>query len=111
MFNWEMVTQVIILAGGFGTRLGSITNDTPKPLLSVGGIPFLYHIINNLVRQGINEIILSVGYLADKIQDEIGDGKKFGIKIRYCVEEMPLGTGGAVKLAARNLEKPFLVLR
>ena len=93
-----------------GTRLGEITINTPKPLVCVGGRPFLEYILWNLGRHGIEEIIFSVGYIGDKIIEHFGDGRRFGVCIEYVVEQEPAGTGGALKLANDKLDKVFLVL-
>jgi len=107
----KMITeQALILAGGFGRRLGNITKDVPKPLLPVGGRVFLEHLIWNLKRHGIRKILLSVGYLANRIQEHFGDGSDFGVSIEYVVEDSPAGTGGALKLAADWLDEWAFVL-
>jgi NDP-sugar pyrophosphorylase family protein len=105
-----MVRQAIILAGGLGTRLGDITKNTPKPMLLVNGKPFLEYLILNLKYYGIYKIVLSTGYLAEKIFNHFGDGSSFGVEITYSEEENLLGTGGAVKLAEPLLDDKFLVL-
>ncbi len=104
--------KAVILAGGFGKRLRPLTIDRPKPLVEVAGKPILMWQIEWLRGYGIDEIVLLVGYLKDKIIEYIGSGKKFGVKVTYVVEDEPLGTGGALKNAEsvlRNEEK-FLVL-
>jgi len=105
-----MLTQAVILAGGYGTRLGQLCSDTPKPLLQVGGVPFLEYIVWNLKRHGIREILFSVGYLAKTIQEHFGNGAWHGVHIDYAVEEQPAGTGGALVLAREKLASCFLVL-
>ena len=105
-----MIDQAIILAGGLGTRLGALTRSMPKPLLDIAGQPFLEYIIWNLRRHGIRRVVLSVGYLAEKIQTMLGDGSRFGLDLTYIVENEPLGTGGGLKLAADLLDDEFLVL-
>src|SRR3989344_9462114 len=89
--------KAIILAGGLGERLRPLTLNTPKPLLLVKGKPIVQRSIENLKKHGIKDIILSVGYKAEKIKDYFLDGEKFGVNISYNIEESPLGTGGAVK--------------
>lgn len=109
----RMITQAIVLAGGRGTRLGSLTQHTPKPLLPVAGQPFLSYLLWFLAQQGVTELVLSVGYLSESIIQALGDGSRFGMRIRYAVEETPLGTGGAVRFAASFLpfpDKAFFVL-
>jgi D-glycero-D-manno-heptose 1,7-bisphosphate phosphatase len=100
----------LILAGGRGTRLGERTNETPKPLLPVGGAPFLQHLIWNLRRHGVGRIVVSTGYLAHRFKEVLGDGRELGVEITYCQERDPLGTGGALKWAAELLEEVFYVL-
>lgn len=104
------ITKAIILAGGRGTRLGALTDNMPKPLLPVGGVPFLEYVIGNLVRWGIHDIILSTGYRGEAIYDFLGDGEAFGARISYVEESYPLGTGGGVRLAAANMTEPFFVV-
>ncbi|MCK5025399.1 MAG: nucleotidyltransferase family protein [Nanoarchaeota archaeon] len=108
--NQTNLKTAIILAGGKGTRLRPLTDFTPKPLLPVNGKPIIEHIIDNLKRGGVKHIILSVGYKADKIKDYFGDGSAFGVKIDYCIEDTPLGTGGAIKLASRGIVRSFIAL-
>jgi len=105
-----LLNQALILAGGFGTRLGELTKHTPKPLLSINGTIFLEYVIWNLKRYQIKNILLSVGYLSEKIISHFGSGEKFGVSIDYIIEVRPLGTGGALKLAAPKLHDQFLVL-
>jgi len=105
-----MLKKAVILTGGLGKRLKSLTNNLPKPMLLIQGRPILYYAIENLRKQNISEIILSVGYKAEKIIDYFGDGKEFGVNISYSKEEKPLGTGGAIKLAAKNIKEDFIVL-
>jgi D-glycero-D-manno-heptose 1,7-bisphosphate phosphatase len=105
-----MITQAVILAGGRGERLGKLTEHTPKPLLPVAGRPFLEYIIERLKRHGIQNVLLSVGYLADRIIGQFGDGRHLSMSIAYSVESEPAGTGGALLLARNQLEETFLVL-
>lgn len=105
-----MIRQAFILAGGLGTRLGSLTKETPKPLLEVGGIPFLEYVLLELKRFGISRFVIGIGYLSETIRDCLGNGEKFGVHIEYSQEDSPLGTGGALKHAAHLLDDFFLVL-
>ena len=100
----------VVLAGGIGERLRPLTLATPKPLLPVADKPILAHTIENLRKQNIKNIILAVGYKAEQIREYFGNGAKFGVNITYLIEEKPLGTGGATKLASKNLKETFLVL-
>jgi NDP-sugar pyrophosphorylase family protein len=104
------ISTAIILAGGFGTRLAPLTDTTPKPLLPVKGKPIIQYAIENLRKYGIKNIILSVGYRADEIKAYFKNGKELGVKISYCLEDQPLGTGGAIKLASKSLKEHFIVL-
>jgi len=89
--------KAIILVGGIGERLKPLTLETPKPLLPIKEKPIVQRCIENLKEHGIKEIILSIGYMGEKIKNYFEDGKKFGVDIKYNLEESPLGTGGAVK--------------
>lgn len=89
--------KAVILAGGKGTRLRCVVKDVPKPMAPVNGRPFLEFLISRLVVQGFDKIVLSVGYLSEKIIDHFGDGSNFNASISYCVENVPLGTGGAIR--------------
>ena len=102
--------KAIILAGGLGTRLRPLTENTPKPLLPIKDRPIIEHAIVNFKKHGIEEIILSIGYLADKIKAYFGTGEKWGVDIAYVVEYQPLGTGGAIKKAAEGIGETFLVI-
>lgn len=92
--------KAIILAGGKGTRLKPLTDDLPKPMVKIINKPLLEYIVMQLKGFGFTEIALSLGYRSECIRSYFGDGKKFGVKLRYYVEEMPLGTAGAVKNCA-----------
>jgi D-glycero-alpha-D-manno-heptose 1-phosphate guanylyltransferase len=91
--------KVIILAGGFGTRLQSVVKDLPKPMALVNGQPFLELLIRKLKGYGITDIVLSVGYMRDLICDYFGNGTVLGVTINYSAETSPLGTGGAIRTA------------
>jgi len=86
----------VILAGGFGTRLKSVIADIPKPMAPVNGRPFMELLVKRLVCMGIADIVLSVGYKQEVIQDYFGNGSFIGATITYSSEEAPLGTGGAI---------------
>jgi NDP-sugar pyrophosphorylase family protein len=102
--------QAVILAGGLGTRLRPVTEKIPKPMVPVAGKPFLEHQISCLREQGIQDILLLTGYLGEQIEQFFGDGSEHGVRIAYSKEEVPLGTAGAVQLAASKLNDIFLVL-
>lgn len=86
----------VVMAGGFGTRLRPLTEDTPKPMLCINGRPMLEISIEKLVNYGANRIFISTHYLPEKIVDHFGNGERFGVPIEYIHEEAPLGTGGAL---------------
>lgn len=88
----------IILAGGLGTRLREVVSELPKALAPVNGKPFLHNIFQYLVKQNISEVVLSVGYKRETIQEYFG-GEYLGISVQYAIEEEPLGTGGGIKKA------------
>ena len=90
----------ILLVGGFGTRLKPLTNQTPKPMLPVGGLPVTEHQLLAAKKAGINTVVLATSYLSEIFTPYFGDGSKWGMKLLYAVEEEPLGTGGAIRNAA-----------
>lgn len=99
-----------VLAGGLGTRLRPLTDDTPKPMVPVAGRPFLWHQLRRVAEGGVTDFVLAVGYRHEQISAYFGDGTAFGWRIRYSVEDRPLGTGGAVRRALDLLGERFLVL-
>lgn len=88
--------KTIIMAGGRGTRISTLFPDIPKPLIPISGTPVLEKEICSLRDQGFCDIILTVSYLADKIKYHFGNGDRLGVKIKYFVEETPLGSAGAL---------------
>jgi D-glycero-alpha-D-manno-heptose 1-phosphate guanylyltransferase len=94
--------EAIVLAGGFGTRLRGIVDDVPKPLAPVAGRPFLAWLLDRLAASGIRRCILATGYMSEAIEAAIGKRWQ-GMEIAYSVEPEPLGTGGAIRLAATQL--------
>lgn len=106
-----MTLPVAILAGGLATRLGDIAADTPKSLVDVDGRPFLAHQLALLRRHGVDDVVMCVGHLGERIRETIGDGSAFGVRVRYSWDgERRLGTGGALRKAAAMLGPAFLVL-
>ena len=102
---------VIIMAGGRGTRISELFPDVPKPLIPIDGVPVLEREICSLREQGFTDIILTVSYLHEKIEEHFGDGSRFGVKIEYFVEETPLGNAGALFLLRQRIgTQPFLLL-
>ena len=101
----------ILLVGGFGTRLKPLTDESPKPMLPVAGLPVTEHQILAAKRAGIHTLVLATSYLADVFTPYFGDGAKWGMKILYAVEKEPLGTGGAIRNAAQLLgrDEPIVI--
>lgn len=104
-----MKFDVIILAGGLGTRLASIVSDVPKPMATVAGEPFLNHILKRLPLNHIGQIILAVGHKYEVIEDYYGDSYQ-GITIVYSIEKEPLGTGGGIGLALDKVKEDSVVI-
>jgi NDP-sugar pyrophosphorylase family protein len=108
--NSDSPTQVVILAGGLGTRLRPITEKIPKPLVDVAGHSFLDWQLSEVKAQGFTRVLLLIGYLGHMVQAKYGDGSAMGLEIDYSAETEPLGTGGALKLALPKLDKTFFLL-
>jgi len=102
--------EVVILAGGFGTRMSHLFPDIPKPLIPVRNTPILEHIINECVKYGFKRILLVLHFGEDKIKQHFGNGEKFGVKIAYFTEKEPLGTGGALLSVQTLVADQFLVM-
>jgi N-acetyl-alpha-D-muramate 1-phosphate uridylyltransferase len=104
--------QVVILAGGLGTRLKSVAPDTPKSLVPVAGKPFIDHQFELLRRNGLRRVLLCVGFRGEQIERHVGDGSAFGMEVQYSYEDpaMLLGTGGAMLNALALLEDRFFML-
>ncbi|HVN67182.1 MAG TPA: NDP-sugar synthase [Candidatus Sulfotelmatobacter sp.] len=102
--------RAVIIAGGLGTRLRPLTYNTPKPIVPVANRPFVLHQIELLRQHGITEIIINLHYLSSNIKKILGDGKAFGVKLFFSVEERPLGTAGAVKNAEQYFDDEPLVV-
>ncbi len=101
--------RAVILAGGKGTRLAPYTAVLPKPLMPIEDMPILEIVIRQLRRAGVRNITLSVGYLASLLEAYLGNGSKWGVRIRYSREETPLGTAGPLTLVS-GLKRTFLVM-
>ena len=105
------ILNAIIMAGGEGTRLKSVTGDLPKPMAKLCGKPILEHILKLLVQNGIHEACITLRYRPEVIRDYFGDGEKFGIKLSYRTEDTPLGTAGGVRACADFYgDRDFLVI-
>jgi D-sedoheptulose 7-phosphate isomerase len=106
--EWDVALPVAILAGGLGTRLGSSSANLPKALVPVAGEPFVAHQLRRLRSQGVERVVLLVGYRGEQIRDYIGSGSAFGIDIAYSFDgEKLLGTGGALRAALPLLGPRF----
>ncbi len=101
--------KAVILAGGLGTRLRPLTLTTPKALVDVQGKTMTEHLFDLFKRHGITEVVMTVGYLKEKIKEYYGNGSKFGMKISYVDEDEPLGTAGALRKIKHLLTEPFIV--
>ena len=102
--------KVVLMAGGLGTRLRPLTNDTPKPLLKVGDRPIIETIMRSFAKYGFKDFILSVNYKAEMFEEYFGDGSKFGWNIEYVHEDKRLGTAGALSLMRDKLDRDFFVM-
>lgn len=102
--------EVVIMAGGLGTRLGALTKDIPKPMLRVGEKPMLQHLIEQFREQGFCKFTLCINYKSDVIIDYFGNGAKFGVEIEYIVETKRLGTAGALSLIEKVFKSAFFVI-
>jgi mannose-1-phosphate guanylyltransferase len=102
--------QALILAGGEGTRLRPLTSTVPKPVVPLANRPFISFMIEWLRGHGVDDVILSCGFMADGVRAVLGDGEKLGIRLRYVEEPKPLGTGGALRYAGELLDERFLML-
>lgn len=103
------MTTALLLAGGQGTRLAPLTDDRPKPLLPVRGEPMIAQPLRRLAAAGVRDIVISTGYLADHFPAVLGDGSRYGVRLRFAVEETARGTGGALA-ALGDTGQPVLVL-
>ncbi len=105
-----MIHRAMVLAAGRGRRLAPLTDTLPKPLMPVAGRPMLAHILDFLRAGGIDEVVVNLHHLGHLIEDEIGDGRRFGLRVRYSWEPEILDTGGGIKRAEPLLGgEPFVV--
>ncbi|MFI1886238.1 NDP-sugar synthase [Streptomyces jumonjinensis] len=108
-----LVTQALILAGGQATRMRPYTDDAPKAMVPVAGAPIVGYQLAWLAEHGVKSVTISGGYKHEMISDYVGDGSRFGVEVRYAIEDEPLGRGGGLKFAAGRLgapDAPFFVL-
>ena len=102
---------VLLMAGGFGTRLTPLTDDCPKPLLKVGEKPIIQTIIENFIEYGFHNFVISTHYKSEMIKDYLGDGNNLNCSIEYLQEESPLGTAGCLSLLSKkHLNKPLFMM-
>jgi len=102
--------SVVLMVGGLGTRLRPLTENTPKPMLEVGGKPILQTIIKGFAKSGFTNITMCLGYKSNVIQDFFKDGKAFEVNIDYIVEDKRMGTAGALTLLEKGFNEPFFVM-
>ncbi len=102
--------KAVVMAGGEGSRLRPLTISRPKPMVPIVDRQVMAHIIELLKLHHITELVVTIQYLANAIQDQFGDGSSYGVHIDYALEEQPLGTAGSVKNAEHLLTEPFLVI-
>lgn len=103
-------TRVILMAGGLGTRLRPLTENVPKPMLSVGGKPILELILRNFTDQGFHNFTIALNYKGEIIRDHFGDGSRFNVRIDYVEESRRMGTAGALSLLETRPTGPFIVM-
>src|SRR3954449_4196191 len=109
-YRWRDGVQAVILVGGEGTRLRPLTSTVPKPVVPLVDRPFITYLLEWLKRHGVDDVVMSCGYMAAGVRNVLGEGTQFGLRIRYVEEPRPLGTGGAVKFAEPLLDERFLML-
>jgi NDP-sugar pyrophosphorylase family protein len=102
--------QIVVLAGGLGTRLYPLTHDIPKPMIPIGDKPYLHYQVEYLRQQGFQRYLFLTGHLSEQIEDYFGDGSNFDVEISYSVEPEPLGTGGGLRLALPLLADHFILV-
>lgn len=102
--------KAVVMAGGAGSRLRPLTINHPKPMVPMVNKPVIGHIVDLLKRHGIKDVVVTLQYRAEDIQDYLGDGSHWGMNIQYSVEEAPLGTAGSVKQAQKALDETFIVI-
>lgn len=106
----KRVTQAVILAGGLGTRLKPFTNTKPKPMYPINNVPFIDYLIRQMKDFGMEEVLLLLGYLPEKIMDYLGDGSRYDLTINYDITPVDYDTGMRIKHAAPQIADTFLLL-
>lgn len=102
--------QAVILVGGEGTRLRPLTSTVPKPVVPLVDRPFIAYMLQWLIRHGVDDVIMSCGFLATSVRNVLGDGSQYGVRLRFVEEPDPRGTAGALKFAEPMLDERFLML-
>lgn len=110
IFREQEQTPVVIMAGGLGTRLGSLTTSLPKPMIQIGNAPILEHIVASIHHHGFKKFYFSVNYLAEVIQRYFKDGASLGVQISYTNEDEPLGTAGSLRLMRDHLNQSSIIM-
>lgn len=106
----EGFSSALIMAGGEGRRLLPLTENMPKPLVEVGGMPLIERQVRRIADAGVNRIYIAVNYLAEMIESHLGNGSQYGVEIQYLREKKKLGTAGAVSLIEETLDGPLLLM-
>src|SRR5919202_1683536 len=96
--------KAVIMAGGQGTRLRPLTSNQPKPMIPIVNVPCMEHIVRLLQNHGFTDVVVTLQFMPEEIQDHFGDGEPWSMNIRYSIEDAPAGTAGSVKLAEEHLE-------
>ncbi len=106
-----MINDIAVLAGGLATRLYPVTQKMPKSMIDINGKPFVHHQLELLKKNGLEHVVLCIGYMGGMIQDYVKDGRRFGLKVTYSFDgDNLLGTGGAIKKALPELHEVFFVM-
>ena len=103
------MNQAVIICGGLGTRLGSLTHDIPKSMVPINDKPFLEYLVGYFKKQGVKRFVFCAGHLHERIISHFGDGAALDVDIEYSIEREPLGTGGALLNALDFLDEDFIV--
>ncbi len=104
------INQAVIFAGGYGRRLSPFTDDNPKPMYPICGVPFIERLVEQIRSFGIREIIMLLGYMPEKISDYLGDGSRYGLRIKYVVTDVECETEKRILAAKDMLEDYFLMM-
>src|ERR1041385_4286668 len=102
--------KAVVRAGGEGPRLRPLTSNQPKPMMPMANRPLMEHVVRRLAVHGIDDIVVTLAFLASHIRNYFGDGSELGVSMRYATEETPLGTAGSVRNAAAELDDTFMVI-